>query len=327
MVNVKQSFEQYLLETLGISVSLKKWNISKGLPFFLQDTYEFFVVKILETECVVMACRHNEEPTPATIRKHLDVVKEKWEGEVIFLASTVRSYNRKRLIEQKTPFVVPGNQMYLPDLRIDLREHFRKIRARDVLFSPSTQILVLRALIKGTESEGTPAQLAKQLGYASMTLTRALNELESAGVGEIAKVGRERILRFQMNKKQLWEKTHPFLRSPAQKSIWIRSRRNDWPVAEAGLSALSRYSMLAAPEQPIFAIGAADWKRVRKDREYVELPAADRDACLLEIWSYPPLLLAENGTVDRFSLFLSLRDRTDERIESALQEMLGEIQW
>lgn len=327
MVNVKQSFEQYLLETLGVSVSLKRWNETKGLPFFLQDTYEFFAVQILETKCVVMACRHNEEPTPATIRKHLEVVKGKWEGEVIFLAPTVRSYNRKRLIEQKTPFVVPGNQMYLPDLRIDLREHFRKTRARDVLFSPSTQILVLRALIKGTESEGTPAQLAKQLGYASMTLTRALNELESAGVGEIAKVGRERILRFQMNKKELWEKAHPFLRSPAQKSIWIRGRRNDWPVAEAGLSALSRYSMLAAPEQPIFAIGAADWKRVRKDRECVELPAAESDACLLEIWSYPPLLLAENGTVDRFSLFLSLRDRTDERIESALQEMMGAVQW
>jgi len=327
MINVKQSFEQYLAETLGVSVSLKRWNEAKGLPFFLQDTYEFFVVKIFEIECVVMACRHNEEPTPATIRKHMDVVKGKWEGEVIFLAPAVRSYNRMRLIEQKTPFVVPGNQMYLPDLQIDLREHFRKIRAGDVLFSPSTQILVLRAIIKGTESGGTPAQLAKQLGYASMTLTRALNELESAGVGEVAKVGRERVLSFQMNKKALWEKAHPFLRSPVKKSIWIRGRRNDWPVAEAGLSALSRYSMLAAPEQPIFAVGVPDWKRVRKDREYIELSAADSDACLLETWSYPPLLLSEGGTVDRFSLFLSLRDRTDERIESALQEMMGEIQW
>ena len=41
------------------------------------------------------------------------------------------SYERKRLIEQKVPSIVPGNQLYLPDLGLDLREYFRR-RALDV---------------------------------------------------------------------------------------------------------------------------------------------------------------------------------------------------
>ncbi len=29
-------------------------------------------------------------------------------------------------IAQKVPFIVPGNQLYLPDLGLDLREYFRQ---------------------------------------------------------------------------------------------------------------------------------------------------------------------------------------------------------
>jgi hypothetical protein len=36
------------------------------------------------------------------------------------------------LIEQKVSFIVPGNQLYLPDLGLDLREYFRQ-RAVDPL--------------------------------------------------------------------------------------------------------------------------------------------------------------------------------------------------
>lgn len=46
----------------------------------------------------------------------------------------------------------------------------------------------------------------------------------------------------------------------------------------------------------------------------------------LELWSYAPALLSSASTVDRFSLYLSLRTRTDERIEAALDELMGEVE-
>ncbi|MFA7176805.1 MAG: hypothetical protein WC114_06125, partial [Smithellaceae bacterium] len=47
----------------------------------------------------------------------------------------------------------------------------------------------------------------------------------------------------------------------------------------------------------------------------------------IEVWSYEPALFAMDGVVDRLSLFLSLRDEEDERVEAALEQMMREMQW
>lgn len=39
---------------------------------------------------------------------------------VVYVTTTLASYERKRLVQQKVPFIVPGNQLYLPELAIDL---------------------------------------------------------------------------------------------------------------------------------------------------------------------------------------------------------------
>ncbi len=41
---------------------------------------------------------------------------------------TLRSFERRALIEQQVAFVVPGKQLYIPELAVDLREHFKQRR-------------------------------------------------------------------------------------------------------------------------------------------------------------------------------------------------------
>jgi hypothetical protein len=55
------------------------------------------------------------------------------------------------------------------------------------------------------------------------------------------------------------------------------------------------------------------------------LNAPESGACELEIWSYSPQLFAEENFVDKFSLYLSLRETNDERVEMALQQMMRAI--
>jgi len=52
----------------------------------------------------------------------MDVIQTKQKDDVVYVRTRMTAFNRKRLIEQKVPFIVPGNQMYLPTLAIDLRE-------------------------------------------------------------------------------------------------------------------------------------------------------------------------------------------------------------
>jgi len=56
-----------------------------------------------------------------------------------------------------------------------------------------------------------------------MTMTRAFDELQAAGLGEIAMEGRERVLRFDRYQKKLWEKVRKFLHNPVKKRLWVKN--------------------------------------------------------------------------------------------------------
>jgi len=47
----------------------------------------------------------------------------------------------------------------------------------------------------------------------------------------------------------------------------------------------------------------------------------------VQVWRYDPHILSENGKVDKLSLYLSLRDNADDRIQIELENMLNEIKW
>jgi DNA-binding MarR family transcriptional regulator len=320
-------FKRYLKETLDIYVQPKKWKEAENLPFFLRNLYAFFEVSIAEVSCLAMVAKEETEQTPATIRKHILQVQKKWNHEVIYVQPKVTTYNRKRLIEHKVPFVVPGNQMYLPFLGIDLREHFKKIHSKDSRLSPSTQMVVLYALFYEDDFCFTPKELAKRLGYTAMTMTRALDELEKSGLGQITVKGRERFLRLGRNKKELWDNALERLRSPVKKRLWVKHSLTQKESIKAGLSALAYYSNLAEPVNPVFALEGKKWKGIKTDKNIKILDIAEPSACELEIWSYPPEIYENNGVVDRFSLYLSMQETDDERVESALEQMMGQIAW
>jgi len=328
MKSLLRDFERHLKENLDITATTKKWEGVDSLPFFLRDSYIFYEVSLLNTPCLLMVARDNNEQTPAIIRKQMLQVQAKWGGELIYLCSSVSAYNRKRLIEQKVPFVVPGNQMYLPMLGIDLREHFRQIRsAAPGKLSPSTQAVVLHALLHGPQ-DYTPSRLANQLGYTVMTLTRAFDELVSLGLGEVVTEGRERVLRFSDGKKDLWQRSREFMRSPVKRRAIIRPPEQKWSGIPAGLTALAHFTLLAPPSTPVYAVSLDDWKSMKLTNAIVELPTAEPQSHEVEIWNYSPLLFkGEDDVVDRFSLFLSLQNIGDERVQSALEKMMKEVLW
>ncbi len=327
MESIDIAFRRYLKETLGVDLRPKSWAKAETLPLFLRHLYTFFEMNLLGIRCLAMAAQGEEEQTPVTVGKHIAQVRAKWGDEVVYVRRKVTAYNRRRLIEHKLPFVVPGNQMYLPFLGIELREHFRQIGSARSRCSPATQVVVLHALLQNERRRFTPKQLADDLKYTAMTMTRALNELEKAGLGHIAREGRERVLEFQQEKRSLWESALKTMRTPVRKRMWVIHSFSKPPGVKAGLSALAHYSALAEPANPVFAVGATQWKRIEADRHLRVLDIAEPGACEIEIWRYSPVLFAENGVVDRFSLSLSIGTVDDERVESALASMMEQVSW
>lgn len=322
-----QEFERYVHDALGIAVKTKTWSGADRLPHFLKERYRFAQAELLGLHTLLVIDTNPEEQSPATVRKHLDTLQTKQNADLIYVREQVTAYNRKRLIEQKVPFIVPGNQMYLPMLGIDLREHFRRVREESPIFSPSTQVVVLHALLRDAGQVLVPTEMAPRLGYSTMTMTRAFDELETANLAEVTIRGRERCLRFSGSRKEIWEKAQPYLRSPVNKRLFIRRTEGAKSAIGSGLTALAHYSMLAAPPYTTYALSREDWKALRQRHKIIQVPAQDPDASEIEVWWYPPALFAEHGIVDPLSLYLSLKDDHDERTEAALEEMMEKFRW
>lgn len=326
MDNLLRNFERYLHEALGIAVKIKTAKTG-ALPFYLQDAFTLYELQLFNLTCLLAVPRGDMEQTPFAIKKYLQQIQDKCGHEVIYLHESISAYNRKRLIEQKVSFVVPGNQLYLPLFCIDLREHFKRIRTKTTILSPSGQAVVLYVLYHDIATTYTPLGLSKQLGYTPMTMTRALNELESVGLGDVVMEGKERVLRIAGSKTEMWEKALTALRSPVKKSVWTKQPLIDWRCVRSGLTALAHYSQLAEPKQPVFAISQDNWKKLVQSADAVELPCAEPDACLMEVWSYNPCLFATNDVADPLSLYLSMKDDKDERVVSAVADMMKEVLW
>jgi hypothetical protein len=319
--------ERYVHDALGVAVKAKPWSDAGRLPHFLKERYRFAQAELLGLRALFVIDVSPEEQAPATVRKHMETLRSKQHAEPIYIREQVTAYNRKRLIEQKVPFIVPGNQMYLPMLAIDLREHFRRLREETSTFSPSTQVVVLYALLHDPGRVLTPSETAPLRGYSRMTMTRVFDELETAGLAEVTVRGRERFLRFSGSRRDIWEKPQPYVRSPVTKRVFICGDESAKFSICAGLTALAHFSMLAPPAHTTYALSREEWKALRDRHKIIEVPAQDPDATEVEVWRYAPALLAEHGMVDRLSLYFSLKAGQDERIEAALEEMLGKFKW
>lgn len=318
-----QNLKIYLYETLKADIETHRWKNQSDLPFFLTNAYSFYETTLFNQACLLMVDHGNTEITPGTIRKHQEHIQKKWIGPIIYIRVALTSYNRKRLIEHHIPFIIPGNQMYLPQCGIDLREHFRKTHTKkDDGFSPSTQAIVIYAFLRKTNEKLTPSLLAQKLGYTLMTASRGLNELEAAEIGEFYREGKERFWTFQ-DKSTLSAQAKSCLRNPIKKRIWVKN--HPFKIF-AGLSALSHFSQLSPPSLPVFAIAASKWE-LSKQSGVEEIPSSDGATAEVEIWSYDPELFAKDGFVDPISLYYSLKANKNERIEMCLEEMMEKIEW
>jgi hypothetical protein len=69
------------------------------------------------------------------------------------------------------------------------------------------------------------------------------------------------------------------------------------------------------------------WKAFQQREDFAATAADDPESQEVEVWSYNPELLSGGQIVDRLSLYLSLKDNEDERVEAALEHMMEAVSW
>lgn len=327
---VNEKIRQYLSETLGLSSRVSPWVRQDELPYYLQEAFDWREIDLAGHSVVLAIDRNAAKPSLSEVRSKLSKARSLFEQPIVYATRTLASYERRYLIDQKVPFVVPGNQLYLPDLGIDLREYFRKRSATpETTISPAAQAILIKLLLQPDwRAEGRPAQLANSLGYTPMTLSRALRELTTNAIVAVRENGRFRHIALERPPVETWQQALPLLRTPVKRIEWALPQSS--PALEkapiAGLSALASSTMLAEPRSPARAISSSRWKEAL-EAGLKTLHEWQPGAIECQIWRYEPSLGEGRETVDPLSLTLSLRDADDERIQAALDELKEQIPW
>ena len=314
---------------LGIDAEIAVWDQSAQLPHSLREAYDSALITLLGKPFVLLFGNYPEEVTPSALEKHLEWIENNFGLRSIYAAETLERYNRKRLIERRIPFVVPGNQLYLPDLGIDLREHLKNARKQKSKLGPSAQAITLTYLLERLGVHPfTATDLSKEFGYAKMSMSRAIQDLEECGLLQITSEGRERRAAFKGTRREIWNRAREQMKSPVKKRIYLeRDVLIEGHIS--GLSALSEQTQLAPPNRRVFAITDKQWKKIQSRPGVRIIPEASNDSAEveLEIWSYDPYRLSNGQFVDPLSLALSLANLNDERVEQAIEHILEEITW
>lgn len=319
----------YLATTLGLPAHFSPAPEAQQWPLHLAQAYDAVRCDLAGSSFWALHVREAGF-TPETLAKHAGWIQQRTGLRSLFVLDTLALRQRRRLIEGKIPFLCPDNQLYLPDLGLDLREQVKAAPAKVSQLAPAAQVLLLaclhRKIIPGDTFTGV--SLGGQFGYTKMTMARALEELRQFQWVETEGNRQTSQHRFVIGGRELWEQARPRLRSPVTKRLYLE----EWFPGEkfkAGESALEELTLLGWPRRATWAVTPAQWKILQHEPSTHLIPEAAKDNAHaeFELWRYDPALLAAPPLVDALSLALSFQNHPDERIQMSVDDVLRKFPW
>ena len=307
----KKQIECYIKECLQIEIHLTKMPKAQAsqLPMVLTGAFDLMVGEMYGMQ-VVFAKDKTAQYTPLQLRKVAGLICDKTGLHSVFVVEQLSSYNQSRLIKQGVNFILPGKLMFMPELLIDIRP-IRNRFNQDSKMPTTAQLVVLYHLERQPIILATIADIAEKMGVSYATCNKALTWLRGHKLATETKVGKQKLISIDKDKRAVWEKALPFMYSPVERILYT-----DVEVSyQSGYNALAAYSHLAHTEGDVRA-----W--------YGPVPTyftKEENRIKIEVWRYNPELLSHTNVVDPLSLYITLKDDEDERVSMELDYMLHQV--
>ena len=303
---------------LGVPLETSAYTGKTAFSYMLVGLYDFFLCRANDKSFLLMCLKDNTEYTPGRVAKHMAQVQSISGLPTVFAADTMVAYKRRRFLEKHIPFIIPGKQAYIPFVGIFLTEGGPQVEKHFDGLGNLAQILILARLMRKFAAPLSIADAGMMFSYSRISVIRAFDELEYFQLAR--RNSQSKHLEFPLTGEALWEKALPLLKNPSRKRLGVEHIPTGVPSFPCGISALSERSMLSADAQLQFAVEAKELNKLKlTDR----CPEEDAPV-LLELWKYPPNIIG-GDSIDAFSLYLTLRDDPDERVQIALEEMMKDI--
>lgn len=327
-----EQLKKYLKEILGLDIQpeeILKKELGK-LPYFFGKMYNLNKISLSGRDIILAEYLNSSELKILQLDNHFRQLRKHFNLPVVLVAEELPSITRKRLIEKKISFIVPDKQLYLPDLMIDLRERVSKPMADTSTLLPSAQVIILYRILNRNENieELTLKQLAVKINYSAMTISNAVDNLIYLKLGKVMGT-KEKYIRFNQSIPDLWNRALPLLVNPVFRRHYVDQLPENLDLLKAGETALPAYSNMNPGVQSYYAIEKSKFYGYKKKRQWINLNDYEGKYCL-EVWKYDPAILTgglSNNCVDPLSLYLTLKEIDDERINMALDKIIKAYIW
>jgi len=332
MENVILKLKKYLENNLGHRLEvlpIPKLELNR-LPMFIGEIYNAYQIKLFNNDFLLIQYKDADGFSISQLENHFNLLNQKLEKKLVLLVDDLSSLNRARLIEKGINFVVPGKQMFLLDLGIDLREinqNWRSKKKPERLI-PSAQVLLLYHLLHKNDQwnleSASFTQLALKFAYTKMAITKAVDNLVYHGLCTV-EGSKEKNIRFVKTRAELWAKAIPIMVNPVQKKVYVDEKPEGILLFPANESALPEYSEMNPSRQLYFAMENSIFYDLLK-KKLLKNPNEYEGNYCLEVWKYNPEILVRGlnnivPVVDPLSLYLSMKESKDERIEMVLRNI------
>jgi len=313
-----------IVSVLGVQIELVSIQRSKlkGLNADLLVRFDYYYTVFNRKELCVIQCKNNESISPLKYQKITELIEKIIGMPVAVLMKSLLYYERERFISQGVYFIVSDKYAFLPSLIANVRvkdegrQHMKLI--------PAAQYFLLYYLLENKDcGKFTIRELEQILPYNYLAISRAIINLENLQLCKVTKngAGTKHII-FEETKRELWEKSRKFLFSPVKKVLYS-DKIWEGTYSVSGLNALSHYSRLNPEPYNTIAV----WDRMFSElsMQYNEIEGI----CKIEVWKYPTFMpyQPDNKIVDRLSLYLSMKDDPDARVENELESLIENMPW
>jgi len=336
----KSNVKNYIKQVLGLDIQMDLLGRKdlQDLPLYIRDSYKIYKANLFEKSVLLLEPKDKVGYRISLIYANMDVVRKRLGYSVVVLLNTCNALQRSRLIDKRISFIVPGTQLYLPEMLVDLREVY-PFKAKEIngqLLRPSAQFLLIFHLLHSVTryklAEYNYKSIAALTGYSPMAITLAAENLNKLGLIDIIGT-KDKSISFRYDKKELWEKvlSGGLVRNPVKEKVYADNLPTDLQLLKCNVNALSDYSDISPGNQEYYAIEKTDYRNLVKRDTFENLNKDEGKICL-EVWKYSPGriwgdLFRFHNSVDPLSLYISLQDSADERVEMAMEQIIREFQW
>ncbi len=319
--------KNYLFETIDCETDLIPADTT-GMPGFISRTFSPFCGSIFSRQVYFLFVPDNyfRQFTIHDINGVVTALKRFNAAlTVVFIFEKISRQERKALVRQKISFVVPCQQLFLPYLGVAFSEHIRETASTlSPTLTPVSQVMILHQLLFRNIDGLTAPKIGDLLGYATMSASRAMEQVQELGLARIDFDGYRKTVHFETDLQTLWQKAMPLMRSPVKKIVGILKDDALATYPLAGEYALSKNSSLFS-ERKCFAVRDTEFNSMLRSGKISVAKSPEIGVADIQVWTYQPIDIT--GIVDTFSLELSFNNTRDARILNSILELKESRKW